>query len=78
MANHTGPTPLHYRNDALVPAGDLVTEVRCVAQRLGPAARGTVGKIEYDFQAISIVPDEVSVVWEIVHPEDEVVQEGYE
>ena len=77
-ANHTGPTPIDFRNDALVPAGDLINEVRRVAQRLGPDARGTVGSIDYDSEAISIVPDEVSVIWEIVHPEDEVVQEGYE
>jgi N-carbamoyl-L-amino-acid hydrolase len=77
-ANHTGPTPIHFRNDALVPAGELITEVRRVAQRLGPAARGTVGNLEYDSEAISIVPDEVNVVWEIVHPDDDVVQEGYE
>jgi N-carbamoyl-L-amino-acid hydrolase len=77
-ANHTGPTPIDYREDALVPAGELITEIRRVAQQLGPEARGTVGKIEYDTQAISVVPDEVSVVWEIVHPDDAVVQEGYE
>jgi N-carbamoyl-L-amino-acid hydrolase len=77
-ANHTGPTPIHHRNDALVPAGDLVTDIRRVAQRLGPDARGTVGRLDYDAEAISIVPDEVRVVWEIVHPDDEVVQEGYE
>jgi N-carbamoyl-L-amino-acid hydrolase len=77
-ANHTGPTPMDFRHDALVPAGDLITGVRRVAQRLGPDARGTVGSLDYDSGAISIVPDEVRVVWEIVHPDDEVVQTGYE
>jgi N-carbamoyl-L-amino-acid hydrolase len=75
--NHTGPTPMHLREDALVAAGDLITQVRRTANKLSGATRGTVGAIEYDSEAISIVPEEVRVVWEFVDYDDDLVEEGY-
>jgi N-carbamoyl-L-amino-acid hydrolase len=76
--NHTGPTPMHLREDALVAAGDLVAQVRRTANNLSDTTRGTVGAIEYDSEAISIVPDEVRVVWEFVDFDDDLVEEGYQ
>lgn len=76
--NHTGPTPMHLREDALVAAGDLITQVRRTANKLSNTTRGTVGKIEYDSEAISIVPDEVRIVWELVDYDDEAVERGYQ
>jgi len=76
--NHTGPTPMHLREDALVAAGDLITQVRRTANKLSNTTRGTVGSIEYDSEAISIVPDEVRVVWEIVDYDDKTVEQGYQ
>jgi N-carbamoyl-L-amino-acid hydrolase len=76
--NHTGPTPMHLRQDALVAAGELITQVPQTANKLSDTTRGTVGAIEYDSEAISIVPDEVRVVWEFVDYEDDLVEEGYQ
>lgn len=76
--NHTGPTPMHHRKDALVAAGDLITVVPRTANKLSDTTRGTVGAIEYDSEAISIVPDEVRVVWEFVDYDDDLVEEGYQ
>jgi N-carbamoyl-L-amino-acid hydrolase len=76
--NHTGPTPMHLRQDALVAAGDLITQVPRTANKLSDTTRGTVGAIEYDSEAISIVPDEVRLVWEFVDYEDELVEAGYQ
>jgi len=76
--NHTGPTPMHLREDALVAASDLITQVRRTASSLSDTTRGTVGAIEHDSEAISIVPDEVEVVWEFVDYDDETVEEGYQ
>ena len=75
--NHTGPTPMHLRQDALVAAADLITQVRRTAGRLSGSTKGTVGAIEYNSEAISIVPDEVRTVWEFVDYDDDVVEEGY-
>jgi len=76
--NHTGPTPMHLRQDALVAAGELITQVPRTANKLSDTTRGTVGAIEYDSEAISIVPDEVRVVWEFVDYDDDLVEEGYQ
>lgn len=76
--NHTGPTPMHLRQDALVAAADLVTQVRRTAGRLSGSTKGTVGAIEYDSEAISIVPDKVRTVWEFVDYDDDIVEEGYQ
>lgn len=76
--NHTGPTPMHLRQDALLAAGDLITQIPRTANKLSDTTRGTVGAIEYDSEAISIVPDEVRVVWEFVDYDDDLIEEGYQ
>ena len=76
--NHTGPTPMHLRQDALVAAGELITQIPRTASKLSDTTRGTVGAIEYDSEAISIVPDKVKIVWEFVDYEDGLVEEGYQ
>lgn len=75
--NHTGPTPMHLRQNALSAAGELITQVPQTANKLSNETRGTVGNITYDSEAISIVPDEVQVVWEFVDYDDDRVEEGY-
>jgi len=75
-AEHTGTTPMHDRQDALVAAADFVTSVRRLGGTLGKDTVASVGYAEVAPNSINIVPEEVTVTWGIRDPHDEVVEEG--
>jgi len=75
-ADHSGPTPMHYRNDALVGAADVITQVRRIPSTLGDRTVGTVGYIDVQPNSINIIPDEVTFTFGFRDPSDEVVEEA--
>jgi N-carbamoyl-L-amino-acid hydrolase len=71
--DHSGPTPMHHRSDALVAAADLVTAVRRLPGRLGDRTVATVGHAEVRPNSINVVPGEVTVTWDVRDPDAAVV-----
>ena len=59
-ADHSGPTPMHHRNDALVAAADVVTQVRRIPGTLGERTVGTVGYVDVEPNSINVIPGEVT------------------
>jgi len=77
-AEHTGTTPMHSRQDALVAAGDFITTVRRLANDLGKETVGSVGYADVSPNSINIVPEEVTATWGIRDPSDDIVEKGRE
>ena len=75
-AEHTGTTPMHDRQDALVAAADFITMVRRLGGTLGKETVASVGYADVSPNSINIVPEEVTVTWGIRDPSDSVVEEG--
>jgi N-carbamoyl-L-amino-acid hydrolase len=75
-ADHSGPTPMHARSDALVAAADVVTQVRRIPGTIGDRTVGTVGSLDVHPNSINIIPDEVTFTWGFRDPSDENVQEA--
>ncbi len=71
--NHSGSTPMEFRQDALVSAADFITRVRRIASTLGPDTVGTVGYIEADPNSINVIPGEVTVTFGFRDPSDNVI-----
>jgi N-carbamoyl-L-amino-acid hydrolase len=78
QANHSGTTPMHYRNDALVAASDVVTQVRRIPGTLGERTVGTVGDLEVEPGSINIVPETVRFTFDVRDPDDAVADEAVE
>lgn len=77
-ADHSGPTPMHHRSDALVAAADVVTQVRRIPSTLGDRTVGTVGYLDVQPNSINVVPCEVTFTWGFRDPDDAVVDEAQE
>ncbi|WP_049926480.1 Zn-dependent hydrolase [Halopiger goleimassiliensis] len=77
-ANHSGTTPMHYRNDALVAAADVATAVRRIAASLGSDTVGTVGSVDVAPNSINVVPGEVTMTWGFRDPDDGVIERARE
>ncbi len=76
--DHSGPTPMNYRSDALVAAADIITQIRRIPGTLGERTVGTVGYIEAKPNSINIIPGEVTITWGFRDPSDKIVQKAYE
>ena len=77
-AEHTGTSPMHSRKDALVAAGDFITTVQRLANNLGKNTVGSVGCVDVVPNSINVVPEEVTVTWDIRDPNEEIIEEGRE
>ena len=77
-AEHTGTTPMHDRQDALVAAADLITAIRRLGGTLGKDTVASVGFADVSPNSINIVPEEVTVTWGIRDPSNDVVERGRE
>ncbi|WP_336361700.1 Zn-dependent hydrolase [Haladaptatus sp. ZSTT2] len=77
-ADHSGPTPMHYRKDALVAAADVITQIRRIPGTLGDRTVGTVGYVDVKPNSINIIPDEVTITWGFRDPDDEIVEEAFQ
>ncbi|RZV06455.1 N-carbamoyl-L-amino-acid hydrolase [Natrinema hispanicum] len=76
-ADHSGPTPMHHRSDALVAAADLIAAVRRIPGTLGERTVGTVGYVDASPNSINVIPGEVTVTWGFRDPSDAVVERAY-
>ncbi|ELY65513.1 Zn-dependent hydrolase [Natrinema versiforme] len=76
-ADHSGPTPMHYRSDALVAAADVITQIRRIPSTLGDRTVGTTGYIDAEPNSINIIPSEVTFTWGFRDPDDAVVEEAF-
>ncbi|WP_332900122.1 Zn-dependent hydrolase [Haladaptatus sp. CMSO5] len=77
-ADHSGPTPMHYRKDALVAAADVITQIRRIPGTLGDRTVGTVGYVDVKPNSINIIPDEVTITWGFRDPDDEIVEKAFQ
>ncbi|WP_416841422.1 Zn-dependent hydrolase [Haloferax sp. DFSO52] len=77
-ADHSGPTPMHYRKDALVAAADVITQIRRIPSTLGERTVGTTGYVDVKPNSINIIPDEVTFTWGFRDPSDEIIEEAYQ
>lgn len=77
-ADHTGPTPMEYRQDALVAAADVITGIRRIPGTLGDRTVGSTGYIDASPNSINTIPGEVTFTWGFRDPSDEVVEEAYQ
>jgi len=75
-ADHSGPTPMHFRNDALVGAADVITQVRRIPSTLGDRTVGTVGYVDAQPNSINIIPEEVTFTFGFRDPSDDIVEEA--
>ncbi|SIS17383.1 Zn-dependent hydrolase [Natronorubrum thiooxidans] len=75
-ADHSGPTPMHYRQDALVAAADVITQIRRIPSTLGERTVGTTGYIDAKPNSINIIPEEVTFTWGFRDPSDDVIDEA--
>jgi N-carbamoyl-L-amino-acid hydrolase len=75
-ADHSGPTPMHYRQDALVAAADVITQIRRIPSTLGERTVGTTGYMDVKPNSINIIPDEVTFTWGFRDPEEEIIEEA--
>jgi N-carbamoyl-L-amino-acid hydrolase len=76
--DHSGPTPMHYRSDALVAAADVIAQIRRIPSTLGERTVGTTGCIEASPNSVNVIPGEVAFTWGFRDPDDSVVQRAYE
>ena len=77
-ADHTGPTPMHYRSDALIGAADVITQIRRIANSLGERTVGSTGFMDVQPNSINIIPGEVTFTWGFRDPSDEVVEDAFD
>jgi len=77
-ADHSGPTPMHYRNDALVAAADIIAGVRRIPGTLGERTVGTVGYVDVAPNSINIIPGEVTITFGFRDPDDAIVETAKE
>lgn len=75
-ANHSGATPMHHRNDAMVGAADVITQVRRIPNSLGDRTVGTVGFIDAKPNSINIVPEEVTFTYGFRDPDDSILEQA--
>lgn len=75
-ANHSGSTPMHYRQDALVAASDVVTQVRRIPSTLGERTVGTIGFMDVEPNSINIIPEEVTFTWGFRDPQSDILDEA--
>lgn len=76
-SDHSGPTPMHYRNDALVGAADVITAIRRIPGTLGDQTVGTTGFVDVEPNSINVIPGEVTFTWGFRDPSDEVVEQAF-
>ncbi|RQG97496.1 Zn-dependent hydrolase [Natrarchaeobius oligotrophus] len=77
-ADHSGPTPMNHRSDALVAAADVITQVRRIPGTLGERTVGTVGYLDVDPNSVNVIPGEVRITWGFRDPDDAVVERAFE
>lgn len=78
VTDHAGGTPMHHRQDTLVAAADVITQVRRIPRTLGDRTVGTVGEIQVEPGNRNAIPGETWMTWEFRDPDDHVVAAAYD
>ena len=77
-ADHTGPTPMHDRRDALVAAADAVIGIRRLGGVLGDRTVASVGSLAVEPNSVNVVPGEVTLTWDVRDIDADVLAAGVE
>lgn len=73
VADHSGTTPMHLRNDALVGASELIVALETIASsKAGDHTVATVGNVLVQPGVMNVIPGEVTLLVDIrdIHMED--------
>jgi len=76
QTNHSGTTPMHMRDDALVKACSFVEKIHQLSKEKGEGFVGTVGKLEVIPGAINVIPGQVDFYIEFRSADDEKLQKS--
>ncbi len=71
VQDHSGPTPMRIRHDALVAAADIVRVVRGIPARVSPETVATVGRLDVSPNITNAIPGRVVLSVDIRDPKDE-------
>jgi N-carbamoyl-L-amino-acid hydrolase len=69
-ASHAGTTPMHLRRDAAYAAAEIVVFVRRLANEIGGAQRGTVGRIELYPNLVNVVAERAVLMVDLRNLDD--------
>lgn len=72
-AAHTGSTPMSMRQNALLPAADLIRAVDAIGLAHAPDAVATVGHVTVSPNSNNVIPGEVRLTIDMRHPRDAVL-----
>ncbi|SFA88081.1 N-carbamoyl-L-amino-acid hydrolase [Poseidonocella pacifica] len=72
--NHTGPTPMEARRDALLGAARIITEVRALADKADDTLYTSVGRLDVSPNSPNIVPGNAVLFSELRAPEPEILE----
>jgi N-carbamoyl-L-amino-acid hydrolase len=71
--SHAGPTPMRIRQDAMVGAAEVITEVNKIGNKYKPNACATVGLVQCSPNSRNTIPGKVFFTIDLRHPEDEIL-----
>ncbi|WP_421905568.1 Zn-dependent hydrolase [Mameliella sp.] len=72
--NHTGPTPMEDRHDALLGAAQIITKVRALSEDAQDTLYTSVGRLDVSPNSPNIVPGKAVLFCELRAPEAEVLE----
>ncbi len=78
QANHSGPTPMHHRRDALAAAADAINRIEALPGRLSPDAVATVGELQVEPNSINVIPGRVSFTVDLRSYDEQTIRRGIE
>ncbi|TCP29582.1 allantoate deiminase [Scopulibacillus darangshiensis] len=64
-SGHAGSTPMDNRNDALVAAGEFITEVNQLPKQVSSTAVATIGKLNVHPNGVNVIPGQVTLYVDI-------------
>jgi N-carbamoyl-L-amino-acid hydrolase len=71
LQDHSGPTPMRIRHDALVAAADVVRAVRSIPGQVSPDIVATVGRLDVSPNITNAIPGRVVMSVDLRDPKDE-------
>ncbi len=75
---HSGPTPMHQRQDALTAAALAIVEVRRIGWKFAPEGRSTSARIDVLPNKYGIIADHAEISIDLRHPEADRAAEMYQ
>ena len=75
-ANHAGTTPMSMRRDAGLAAAKIITQLRGIATSLGGNQRATCGMIQFQPNAINVIPSKAVFTVDLRNSDDEALKQA--